>query len=65
MINEEQKQLFYPKSLEELNTYFDNIEHRRIEAEREKKETTIGTTEKGEKTSRNKSAGGKRKNRKR
>lgn len=47
MINEEQKQLFYPKSLEELNTYFDNIEHRRIEAEREKKKLLLEQQKRG------------------
>ena len=33
MINEEQSESFYPKSLKELNNYFEGIERKRIEAE--------------------------------
>ena len=41
MINEEQCNSFYPKSLKELNAYFDNIEHRRIKAKREKRKLLL------------------------
>lgn len=41
MINEEQCNSFYPKSLKELNAYFDNIEHRRINAKREKRKLLL------------------------
>ena len=37
MINEEQKQLFYLKSLNELNSYFEEAERKRIEAKQQEK----------------------------
>ena len=37
MINEEQEQSFYPKSLNELNDYFENLEREKIEAEKQNK----------------------------
>lgn len=41
MINEEQSESFYPKSLKELNNYFEGIERKRIEAEEQEKRWLI------------------------
>ena len=41
MINEEQSEYFYPKSLKELNNYFEGIERKRIEAEEQEKRWLI------------------------
>ena len=41
MINEEQSESFYPKSLKELNNYFEGIERNRIEAEEQEKRWLI------------------------
>lgn len=41
MINEEQSDSFYPKSLKELNNYFEGIERKRIEAEEQEKRWLI------------------------
>lgn len=41
MINEEQSESFYPKSLKELNIYFEGIERKRIEAEEQEKRWLI------------------------
>ena len=41
MINEEQSESFYPKSLKELNNYFEGIERKRSEAEEQEKRWLI------------------------
>ena len=41
MINEEQSESFYPKSLKELNNYFEGIERKRNEAEEQEKRWLI------------------------
>ncbi len=41
MINEEQSESFHPKSLKELNDYFEGIERKRIEAEEQEKRWLI------------------------